>query len=69
MGNPVEWLRELIGSAIRDRVAGPDQEARVKRIWGADGERWHSPGDAIWTVNRDAGVPSGEARIAAPQRR
>lgn len=62
MGNPVEWLRELIGSAIRDRVAGPDQEARVQRIWGADGERWHSPGDAIWTVNRDAAMYAGGIR-------
>ena len=62
MANPVEKLRELIGSAIRDRVAGPDQEARVARIWGAEGPRWHSPSDVIWRVNRDAAMYAGGIR-------
>ncbi|HOA27458.1 MAG TPA: oxygenase MpaB family protein [Arachnia sp.] len=62
MANPVEWLRGLIGSAIRERVAGPDEEARVARIWGADGERWHAPTDAIWKVNRDAAMYAGGIR-------
>jgi uncharacterized protein (DUF2236 family) len=62
MANPVEWLRGLIGSAIRERVAGPDEEARVARIWGADGERWHAPTDTIWKVNRDAAMYAGGIR-------
>ncbi len=62
MANPVEWLRGLIGAAIRERVAGPDEEARVARIWGADGERWHAPTDAIWKVNRDAAMYAGGIR-------
>lgn len=62
MANPVEWLRELIGSAIRSKVAGPDATAREQRIWGADGERWHAPSDAIWKVNRDAAMYAGGIR-------
>ncbi|HMS35558.1 MAG TPA: oxygenase MpaB family protein [Arachnia sp.] len=62
MANPVEWLRGLIGAAIRERVAGPDEEARVARIWGAVGERWHAPTDAIWKVNRDAAMYAGGIR-------
>ncbi len=62
MANPVEWLRGLIGAAIRERVAGPDEEARVARIWGADGERWHAPTDVIWKVNRDAAMYAGGIR-------
>lgn len=62
MVNPLEWLRSAIGSAIRDKVAGPDPEAREASIWGADGERWHSPSDAIWSVNRDAAMYAGGIR-------
>ena len=62
MANPVEWLRGLIGAAIRERVAGPDEEARVARIWGAVGERWHAPTDVIWKVNRDAAMYAGGIR-------
>lgn len=60
--NPVARLRELIGSAIRSRVAGPDAQAREARIWGAAGERWHSPDDVIWAVNRDAAMYAGGIR-------
>lgn len=62
MPHPLERLRHLIGSAIRAKVAGPDPEAREASIWGAPGERWHQPGDAIWTVNRDAAMYAGGIR-------
>ncbi|AQP48722.1 hypothetical protein BW730_15640 [Tessaracoccus aquimaris] len=62
MRNPVEALRELIGSAIRAKVAGPDPEAREASIWGAEGPRWHEPSDPIWTVNRDAAMYAGGIR-------
>ena len=60
--NPLARLRELIGSVIRSKVAGPDAEAREARIWGADGERWHAPDDVIWAVNRDAAMYAGGIR-------
>lgn len=60
--NPLQSLRNLIGSAIRSRVAGPDPEEREAKIWGADGERWHRPSDAIWKVNRDAAMYAGGIR-------
>ncbi|MFT3886897.1 MAG: oxygenase MpaB family protein [Arachnia sp.] len=62
MAGPVERVRALIGSAIRSKVAGPDPEARERRIWGAAGERWHRPSDAIWRVNRDAAMYAGGIR-------
>ncbi|NHB84797.1 DUF2236 domain-containing protein [Tessaracoccus sp. HDW20] len=59
---PIEKLRHLIGSAIRDKVAGPDPEAREASIWGADGERWHRSDEAIWRINRDAAMYAGGIR-------
>lgn len=51
--------RLLLQRAIKDRVAGGDrasQLAKEARIWGADGERWHSPADPIWHVHSDAAM-------------
>ena len=62
MLNPVTRLRHRLGRTLRERVAGDDAEARAKLIWGAEGPRWHSPGDAIWLVNGDAAMYIGGIR-------
>lgn len=49
--------RIALQRAIKNRVAGGDrasQVAKEAKIWGADGERWHSPTDPIWRVHSDA---------------
>lgn len=62
MLNPVEAMRRGLGSVLRSRVAGPDAEVKAKAIWGAEGERWHRPEDAIWHVNADAAMYAGGIR-------
>lgn len=52
-------IQSRLGDALRDKVAGPDHQARAARIWGARGERWFAPGQPIWTVNRAATMYPG----------
>lgn len=62
MFNPVARLRHSLGRALRQRVAGDEPAERAKLIWGAEGKRWHRPGDAIWTINGDATMYVGGIR-------
>lgn len=62
MINPVASIRSLLGRTLRSRVAGEDADAKAFLIWGAPGERWHSPEDVIWHVNGDAAMYAGGIR-------
>lgn len=49
-----------VGQALRAKVAGDDAAERAQRIWGAEGQRWFSPGDPVWRVHADAAMfPAG----------
>lgn len=58
----LETVRRQIGSALRDRVAGPDAVERAERIWGTSGPRWFSPDDPIWRIHQDAAMFIGGIR-------
>jgi len=45
-----------LGTALRDKVAGEEAEARARQIWGAEGPRWFTPADPIWRVHDDASM-------------
>src|SRR5699024_12742752 len=45
-----------MGAKLREKVAGPDGEARAQEIWGASGPRWFVPSDPIWRVHDDAAM-------------
>ena len=62
MGNPLEMSRRLLGRVLRSRVAGPDAEAKAAKIWGSEGQRWHSEGDVIWHVTGDGAMYAGGIR-------
>lgn len=52
-------LRQRAGAFLRLKVAGPDAEQRVWRIWQAPGERWYGPDDPISIVNGDRAMYCG----------
>lgn len=61
---PVRSLQEAAGRALRARVAGEDAADAAQRIWGAEGARWFSAEDPIWTVHGDASMfPGGVAAL------
>ncbi|GAA4835175.1 oxygenase MpaB family protein [Kitasatospora terrestris] len=49
-------LRERLGSALFERVAGPDGPAKRRRIHGTPGPRWFPPDAAIRAVHGDASM-------------
>lgn len=55
-------LRTLLGRTLRSRVAGEDADEKAALIWGAAGQRWHSPDDIIWHLNGDAAMYAGGIR-------
>lgn len=55
-------LRERLGGALFERVAGPSGPAARERIHGAPGPRWFPPGSAIRTVHGDASMFVGGLR-------
>lgn len=48
--------RRRAGLVVRSRIAGDDAAERRQRIWHSEGERWNSPGDAIYSVHGDASM-------------
>ncbi|MFD0866462.1 oxygenase MpaB family protein, partial [Tessaracoccus lubricantis] len=64
---PLARLRSLLGRTLRSRVAGEDADAKAKLIWGAEGQRWHTPDDVIWHVNGDAAMYVGGIRALLVQ--
>lgn len=55
-------MRRRLGQVLRNRVGGPDADARAQEIWGAPGPRWHHPDDVIWHVNGDGAMYPGGLR-------
>lgn len=51
--------RRRAGLMVRSRIAGDDAAERRQRIWHSEGERWDSPGDAIYSVHGDASMFAG----------
>lgn len=51
--------RRRAGLMVRSRIAGDDAAERRQRIWHSEGERWNSPGDAIYSVHGDASMFAG----------
>ncbi len=62
MDSGVDWLRNRLATALRDRVAGPDGPAIASRIWDSPGERWFTESDPIWQVHADAAMFVGGLR-------
>ena len=58
----MRWLRHTLGQVLRNRVAGPEADAKAQRIWGTPGPRWHHPDDVIWHVNGDGAMYTGGLR-------
>ena len=59
-------IRERLGQALFERVAGPDGPRHRERIHGTPGPRWFEPGSPITRVHGDAsmyvgGHPGGAA--------
>lgn len=48
--------RRRAGLMVRSRIAGDDAATRRQQIWLSEGERWHTPDDAICRVNGDASM-------------
>lgn len=57
-----ERARRTLATALRSRVAGDDAARKAAVIWGAEGERWFTPDDAIWRVHADAAMFTGGIR-------
>lgn len=55
-------MRHTLGQVLRNRVAGPEADAKAQRIWGTPGPRWHHPDDVIWHVNGDGAMYTGGLR-------
>jgi uncharacterized protein (DUF2236 family) len=62
LGQLVRPVRAGLGQTLRSRVAGDDAPARAAEIWGAEGERWFTSDDAIWSVHADASMFVGGIR-------
>ncbi len=58
----MRWIRRRLGRVLRDRVAGPEADAKAQQIWGTPGPRWHHPNDVIWHVNSDGAMYPGGIR-------
>lgn len=58
--------RTRITNAVRAKVNGPDF-ATTLPVWQEDGERWFTPGDAIWRVHRDTSMFIGGIRALLMQ--
>ena len=58
----VENLRNQLGAALFERVAGPDGPAHRDRIHGREGARWFEPGSPIVRVHGDASMFVGGLR-------
>lgn len=58
----MRWIRRRLGQVLRNKVAGPEADAKAQRIWGTPGPRWHHPGDVIWHVNGDGAMYPGGIR-------
>ena len=55
-------LRQRLGDALRDRVAGPGAEERAAQLLGAPGPRWFGEDRPIRTVHADASMFVGGLR-------
>lgn len=62
MPSPVSAARERLALALKDRVAGPDAEARAHAIWIAPGERRFAPDDPISRVQGHSAMYAGGIR-------
>lgn len=61
-GSPVAVLRRRVAAAVHQRLVGPDPAAVCAGIWGASGERWFCPEDAVWDVHDDPAIYVGGLR-------
>lgn len=55
-------LRGALAATLRDRVAGPEADARARRIWLAPGPRRFAPDDPICRVHGHAAMYPGGIR-------
>lgn len=62
MPSPVSAARQRLALALRDRVAGPDAEARAHAIWIAPGDRRFAADDPICQVQGHAAMYAGGIR-------
>lgn len=60
--DPVAAVRQRIGAALFERVAGDEGPARRERIWASAGERRFGPDSAIFRVHSDASMFVGGIR-------
>ncbi|MGA8851693.1 MAG: oxygenase MpaB family protein [Aeromicrobium sp.] len=60
--DPVAVVRQHIGGALFERVAGDEGPARRERIWNTPGERRYGPDTAIHRVHSDASMFVGGIR-------
>lgn len=58
----LDALRSLVAESIRQRVAGPDAEAKAAAIRDAEGPRWFAPDSPIVRVHSDASMFVGGLR-------
>jgi uncharacterized protein (DUF2236 family) len=59
---PLDDLRQRLGGALRDRVAGPGAEARAAQLLNAPGPRWFDDDRPIRAVHADASMFIGGLR-------
>lgn len=57
-----ERLRSAIAGTLRDRVAGPDAEAKAAALRDAPGDPLHGPDSAVYKVHSDASMFIGGMR-------
>lgn len=55
-------VRDRLGQALFERVAGPEGTAKAQRIHGSEGPRWFTPDDPISIVHADASMFIGGIR-------
>jgi uncharacterized protein (DUF2236 family) len=60
--NVVDGVRDRLGQALFERVAGPDGPAKRDRIHFSDGPRWFEPDSPIAVVHGDASMFVGGIR-------
>ncbi len=60
-------IRERLGQALFERVAGPDGPRHRERIHGTPGPRWFEPGSPITRVHGDAAMYVGGIRAVLLQ--
>lgn len=65
--DPVAMVRQRIGAALFERVAGDEGPARRERIWTATGDRRFGPDSAIFRVHMDASMFVGGIRALLMQ--